>query len=193
MLNAVHLGPYRLPVRTYSLAAAANLPIMTTPRIRPPLVRGGDRRARGRPDSRALYRRGSGPNSKATSASGWREKRLNGGWKPGRSVKRGQLPLRLDPAGSSLAGAVPTAGRRCQRARFQKRRPIDLAPLSRPGGERRHFCRGIPTRLTRQQRRRELTSARPMLANVAPNATGYAGLLADADGVVVETLAGAGR
>ncbi len=38
----------------------------------------------------------------------------------GQSVKRGQLLLRPDPADLSLAGAVPTAGRRCRAGASQK-------------------------------------------------------------------------
>ncbi len=67
-------------------------------------------------------------------------------------------------------------------------------PLSRPRWRAAPSLPRNSTRLTRQQRRREPTSARPSAqANVAQNATGYAGLLADADGVVVETLAEPGQ
>ena len=109
----------------------------------------------------------------------------------GQSVKRDQLLLRPDPADLALQAQSQQRAVDAARARA-KRRPTIWPAIAA-------WWRAAPslprnsTRLTRQQRRREPTSARQAQANVAQNATGYAGLLADADGVVVETLAEPGQ
>ncbi|GKN54568.1 hypothetical protein NUBL17188_28400 [Klebsiella pneumoniae] len=79
-LNAVHLAVCLLPL---ALAGCGEPADHDDPRIRPPLVRVATVE-RAEAGSRAF----TGvvvARPKATSASGWREKCLNGGWKPGRA------------------------------------------------------------------------------------------------------------
>ncbi len=110
----------------------------------------------------------------------------------GQSVKRGQLLLRLDPADLALQGQSQQRAVDAARARAKKA-ANDLARyrgLVASGAISAAEFDQINA--TAEAARADLSAAQAQ-ANVAQNATGYAGLLADADGVVVETLAEPGQ
>ncbi len=136
-LNAVHLAVCLLPL---ALAGCGEPADHDDPRIRPPLVRVATVE-RAEAGSRAFT---GVIVARTQSDLGFRVagKVLERRVETGQSVKRGQLLLRLDPADLALPGAVPTAGRRCRAGASQKGGQRS-GPLSRPGGERRHLCRGI--------------------------------------------------
>ncbi|EOX0079508.1 efflux RND transporter periplasmic adaptor subunit [Klebsiella pneumoniae] len=167
-LNAVHLVVCLLPL---ALAGCGEPADHDDPRIRPPLVRVATVE-RAEAGSRAFT---GVVVARTQSDLGFRVagKVLERRVETGQSVKRGQLLLRLDPADLALQAQSQQRAVDAARARAKKA-ANDLARY-----------RGLAARA-------DLSAAQAQ-ANVAQNATGYAGLLADADGVVVETLAEPGQ
>ncbi|HEN3689438.1 efflux RND transporter periplasmic adaptor subunit [Klebsiella pneumoniae] len=167
-LNAVHLAVCLLPL---ALAGCGEPADHDDPRIRPPLVRVATVE-RAEAGSRAFT---GVVVARTQSDLGFRVagKVLERRVETGQSVKRGQLLLRLDPADLALQAQSQQRAVDAARARAKKA-ANDLARY-----------RGLAARA-------DLSAAQAQ-ANVAQNATGYAGLLADADGVVVETLAEPGQ
>ncbi|SYT23295.1 Co/Zn/Cd efflux system membrane fusion protein [Klebsiella pneumoniae] len=167
-LNAVHLAVCLLPL---ALAGCGEPADHDDPRIRPPLVRVATVE-RAEAGSRAFT---GVVVARTQSDLGFRVagKVLERRVETGQSVKRGQLLLRLDPADLALQAQSQQRAVDAARARAKKA-ANDLARY-----------RGLAARA-------DLSAAQAQ-ANVAQNATGYAGLLADADGVMVETLAEPGQ
>ena len=110
----------------------------------------------------------------------------------GQTVKRGQPLMRIDPTDLRLATraqeeAVASAKARARQTSQEESRYRDLVAtgaVSRSAYDK--------TKAAADSARAELNAAEAQAA-VARNETGYAVLLADADGVVVETLAEAGQ
>src|SRR5438874_8185501 len=110
----------------------------------------------------------------------------------GQTVKRGQPLMRIDPADLRLAlrahvEAVAAAKARMRQTSDDEARQRDLVAVgavSRSAYDR--------AKAAAEAARAELNAAEAR-ADVARNETGYAVLLADADGVVVETLAEPGQ
>src|SRR5436305_4555486 len=110
----------------------------------------------------------------------------------GQTVKRGQPLMRIDPTDLRLATraqeeAVAAAKARAHQTSADEARHRDLVSagaVSKSADDR--------SKAAAESARAERTAAEAQ-ADVARNATGYAVLLADADGVVVETLAEAGQ
>jgi RND family efflux transporter MFP subunit len=110
----------------------------------------------------------------------------------GQNVKRGQALMRIDPSDLRLAmraheEAVAAAKARARQTADEEARQRDLVAagaVSRSAYER--------AKAAAEAARAELNAAEAR-ADVARNETGYAVLLADADGVVVETLAEPGQ
>src|SRR5881628_2415137 len=110
----------------------------------------------------------------------------------GQTVKRGQPLMRIDPTDLRLATraqeeAVAAAKARARQTSQEESRYRDLVAtgaVSRSAYDK--------TKAAAESARAELNAAEAQ-ADVARNETGYAVLLADADGVVVETLAEAGQ
>src|SRR3989449_4948909 len=110
----------------------------------------------------------------------------------GQTVKRGQALMRIDPTDLRLAmraheEAVAAAKARMRQTSDDEARQRDLVAVgavSRSAYDK--------TKAAAESARAELNAAEAQ-ADVARNETGYAVLLADADGVVVETLAEAGQ
>src|SRR5881397_1127794 len=110
----------------------------------------------------------------------------------GQTVKRGQPLMRIDPTDLRLATraqeeAVAAARARARQTSQEESRYRDLVAtgaVSRSAYDK--------TKAAAESARAELNAAEAQ-ADVARNETGYAVLLADADGVVVETLAEAGQ
>ena len=111
----------------------------------------------------------------------------------GQTVKRGQPLMRIDPTDLRLA---MRAHRRSRRCRAGARAPDGggRGAIPRPRRHRRGLGFGLrpESRLPPSAARAELNAAKAQ-ADVARNETGYAVLVADADGVVVETLAEPGQ
>ncbi|RKE35036.1 RND family efflux transporter MFP subunit [Paraburkholderia sp. BL23I1N1] len=110
----------------------------------------------------------------------------------GQTVKRGQPLMRLDPIDLKLAAqarqeAVTAARARAQQTAQDEERYRDLRGT------------GAISASAYDQAKAAANAARAQLnaaeadADVARNATGYAGLMADGDGVVMETLAEPGQ
>lgn len=110
----------------------------------------------------------------------------------GQAVKRGQMLMRIDPTNLTLAvrahdEAVAAARARAQQTADDEARYRDLV------------AGGAVSASAYDKAKADAESARAQLnaaearADVARNETGYAALLADADGVVVETLAEPGQ
>ena len=110
----------------------------------------------------------------------------------GQTVKRGQALMRIDPTDLTLAmraheEAVAAAKARMRQTSDDEARQRDLVAVgavSRSAYDR--------AKAAAEAARAELNAAEAR-ADVARNETGYAVLLADADGVVVETLAEPGQ
>lgn len=152
-LNAVHLAVCLLPL---ALAGCGEPADHDDPRIRPPLVRVATVE-RAEAGSRAFT---GVVVARTQSDLGFRVagKVLERRVETGQSVKRGQLLLRLDPADLALQAQSQQRAVDAARARAKKA-ANDLARyrgLVASGARPRNS-----TRLTRQQRRREPTSARP--------------------------------
>lgn len=153
-LNAVHLAVCLLPL---ALAGCGEPADHDDPRIRPPLVRVATVE-RAEASSRAFT---GVVVARTQSDLGFRVagKVLERRVETGQSVKRGQLLLRTDPADLALQAQSQQRAVDAARARAKKA-ANDLARY-------RGWWRAAPslprnsTRLTRQQRRREPTSARP--------------------------------
>src|SRR3989442_14082749 len=110
----------------------------------------------------------------------------------GQTVKRGQPLMRIDPTDLRLATraqeeAVAAAKARAHQTSADEARHRDL--VSAGAVSRSAYDK---TKAAAESARAELNAAEAQ-ADVARNATSYAVLLADADGVVVETLAEAGQ
>ncbi len=186
-LNAVHLAVCLLPL---ALAGCGEPADHDDPRIRPPLVRVATVE-RAEAGSRAFT---GVVVARTQSDLGFRVagKVLERRVETGQSVKRGQLLLRLDPADLALQGQSQQRAVDAARARAKKA-ANDLARyrgLVASGAISAAEFDQINA--TAEAARADLSAAQAQ-ANVAQNATGYAGLLADADGVVVETLAEPGQ
>lgn len=153
-LNAVHLAVCLLPL---ALAGCGEPADHDDPRIRPPLVRVATVE-RAEASSRAFT---GVVVARTQSDLGFRVagKVLERRVETGQSVKRGQLLLRTDPADLALQAQSQQRAVDAARARA-KRRPTIWPAIAA-------WWRAAPslprnsTRLTRQQRRREPTSARP--------------------------------
>jgi len=110
----------------------------------------------------------------------------------GQTVKRGQPLMRLDPTDLRLATraheeAVAAATARARQTADDEARYRDLVSAGAVSASAYDRVKAAA-----ESSRAELNAARAQ-ADVASNETGYAVLLADADGVVVETLAEPGQ
>jgi RND family efflux transporter MFP subunit len=110
----------------------------------------------------------------------------------GQTVKRGQPLMRLDPIDLGLQAqaqeqAVAAAGARAKQTADDEARNRDLVAAGAISGSAYDRIKSMA-----DTARAELSAAQAQ-AKVARNATGYAVLLADADGVVVDTLAEPGQ
>lgn len=110
----------------------------------------------------------------------------------GQAVRSGQPLMRVDPTDLALAGrayedAVSAATARARQTADDEARYRGLVSA---GAVSRSAYDGMKT--AAESARAELSAAKAR-ADVARNATGYAELIADADGVVVETLAEPGQ
>jgi len=110
----------------------------------------------------------------------------------GQAVKRGQPLLRLDPVDLGLQAQAQQQAVAAARARAKQ-------TYDEAGRYRRLVATGAVSASAYDQIKAAADTARAELraaqaqANVAQNATGYAVLLADADGVVMDTLAEPGQ
>jgi RND family efflux transporter MFP subunit len=110
----------------------------------------------------------------------------------GQSVKRGQALMRIDPADLRLATraqeeAVVAASARAKQTSDDEARYRDLVSAGAVSASTYDKVKAVA-----ESARAELNAANAQ-ADVARNVTGYAVLLADADGVVMETLAEPGQ
>src|SRR5918995_6966811 len=110
----------------------------------------------------------------------------------GQSVKRGQALMRIDPSDLRLAArahdeAVAAATARARQTADDEARYRDLVPTGAVSASAYDKVKAAA-----ESARAELNAATAQ-ADVARNETGYAVLVADADGVVVETLAEPGQ
>jgi len=110
----------------------------------------------------------------------------------GQTVKRGQPLMRLDPIDLGLQAqaqvqAVAAAGARAKQTADDEARNRDLVAAGAISASAYDRIKSMA-----DTAKAELSAAQAQ-ANVARNATGYAILLADADGVVIETLAEPGQ
>lgn len=110
----------------------------------------------------------------------------------GQTVKRGQPLMRLDPIDLALQAhaqqqAVAAARARARQTADEERRNSHLVAVGAISASAYDRIKSLA-----DTARAELNAAQAQ-ANVARNTTGYAALLADADGVVVETLAEPGQ
>ena len=186
-LNAVHLAVCLLPL---ALAGCGEPAAHDDPRIRPPLVRVATVE-RAEAGSRAF----TGVVVALTQSDlGFRVagKVLERRVETGQSVKRGQLLLRLDPADLALQAQSQQRVVDAARARAKKA-ANDLARYRGLVASGAISAAEFDQINAAAEAARADLSAAQAQANVAQNATGYAGLLADADGVVVETLAEPGQ
>ncbi|HBT4808714.1 TPA: efflux RND transporter periplasmic adaptor subunit, partial [Klebsiella variicola subsp. variicola] len=186
-LNAVHLAVCLLPL---ALAGCGEPADHDDPRTRPPLVRVATVE-RAEACSRAFT---GVVVARTQSDLGFRVsgKILARLVETGQSVKRGQLLLRLDPADLTLQAqsqqrAVDAARARAKKATNDLARYRGLVASGAVSA-----AEFDQVNAAAEAARADLSAAQAQ-ANVAQNATGYAGLLADADGVVVETLAEPGQ
>ena len=186
-LNAVHLAVCLLPL---ALAGCGEPADHDAPRIRPPLVRVATVE-RAEAGSRAFT---GVIVARTQSDLGFRVagKVLARRVETGQSVKRGQLLLRLDPADLALQAQSQQRAVDAARARAKKA-TNDLARYRGLVASGAISAAEFDQINAAAEAARADLSAAQAQANVAQNATGYAGLLADADGVVVETLAEPGQ
>ena len=110
----------------------------------------------------------------------------------GQTVKRGQALMRIDPSDLRLATraheeAVAAATARARQTADDEARYRDLVPTGAVSASAYDKVKAAA-----ESARAELNAATAQ-ADVARNETGYAVLLSDADGVVVETLAEPGQ
>ena len=186
-LNAVHLAVCLLPL---ALAGCGEPADHDDPRTRPPLVRVATVE-RAEASSRAFT---GVVVARTQSDLGFRVsgKILARLVETGQSVKRGQLLLRLDPADLTLQAQSQQRAVDAARARAKKA-TNDLARYRGLVASGAVSAAEFDQINAAAEAARADLSAAQAQANVAQNATGYAGLLADADGVVVETLAEPGQ
>ncbi|ENQ2656708.1 efflux RND transporter permease subunit [Klebsiella pneumoniae] len=186
-LNAVHLAVCLLPL---ALAGCGEPADHDDPRIRPPLVRVATVE-RAEVGSRAFT---GVVVARTQSDLGFRVagKVLERRVETGQSVKRGQLLQRLDPADLALQAQSQQRAVDAARARAKKA-ANDLARYRGLVASGAISAAEFDQINAAAEAARADLSAAQAQANVAQNATGYAGLLADADGVVVETLAEPGQ
>ncbi|CCI76922.1 unnamed protein product [Klebsiella pneumoniae subsp. rhinoscleromatis SB3432] len=186
-LNAVHLAVCLLLL---ALAGCGEPADNDDPRIRPPLVRVATVE-RAEVGSRAFT---GVVVARTQSDLGFRVagKVLERRVETGQSVKRGQLLLRLDPADLALQAQSQQRAVDAARARAKKA-ANDLARYRGLVASGAISAAEFDQINAAAEAARADLSAAQAQANVAQNATGYAGLLADADGVVVETLAEPGQ
>ena len=186
-LNAVHLAVCLLPL---ALAGCGEPADHDDPRIRPPLVRVATVE-RAEAGSRAFT---GVVVARTQSDLGFRVagKVLERRVETGQSVKRGQLLLRLDPADLALQAQSQQRAVDAARARAKKA-ANDLARYRGLVASGAVSAAEFDQINAAAEAARADLSAAQAQANVAQNATGYAGLLAAADGVVVETLAEPGQ
>src|SRR6187551_2734200 len=110
----------------------------------------------------------------------------------GQTVKRGQALMRIDPSDLRLATraheeAVAAATARARQTADDEARYRDLVPTGAVSASAYDNVKAAA-----ESARAELNAATAQ-ADVARNETGYAVLVSDADGVVVETLAEPGQ
>lgn len=172
------------------LAACSDASSSTDPRTQPPLVRVGAVAATGQAE-----RSFSGiVAARVQSDQGFRvpgkiiERLVNNG----QTVKRGQPLMRIDPTDLRLATrahdeAVAAATARAHQTAEDEARYRDLVAAGAVSASAYDKIKAAA-----ESARAELNAARAQ-ADVARNEAGYAVLLADADGVVVETLAEPGQ
>jgi RND family efflux transporter MFP subunit len=184
-LTSARLAVCLLP---FALVACGDISASDDPRTRPPLVRSAsvERANRSR-----LYGRGGGKNAKRL---GFRVqgKILERLVDTGQTVKQGQPLLRLDPVDLKLQAqaqqrAVDAAQARARKATSDEARYRGLVASGAVSAAEYDQIKAAA-----DTARADLSAARAQ-ANVAQNATGYAVLLADSDGVVMETLAEPGQ
>ncbi|MGX5098947.1 efflux RND transporter periplasmic adaptor subunit [Enterobacter cloacae] len=186
-LNSARLAVCLLP---FALAACGDISASNDPRTQPPLVRSASvELASG--SARAF----SGVVVARTQSDlGFRVqgKILERLVDTGQSVKQGQPLLRLDPVDLKLQAqaqqrTVDAAQARARKASSDEARYRGLVATGAVSASEYDQIKAAA-----DTARAELSAARAQ-ANVAQNATGYAALLADSDGVVMETLAEPGQ
>ncbi|MGX5026369.1 efflux RND transporter periplasmic adaptor subunit [Enterobacter asburiae] len=186
-LNSARLAVCLLP---FALAACGDISASNDPRTQPPLVRSASvELASG--SARAF----SGVVVARTQSDlGFRVqgKILERLVDTGQSVKQGQPLLRLDPIDLKLQAqaqqrTVDAAQARARKASSDEARYRGLVATGAVSASEYDQIKAVA-----DTARAELSAARAQ-ANVAQNATGYAALLADSDGVVMETLAEPGQ
>ncbi|POP41260.1 efflux RND transporter periplasmic adaptor subunit [Superficieibacter electus] len=110
----------------------------------------------------------------------------------GQTVKRGQPLMRLDPVDLKLQEQAQQRAVDAARARARKAANDDARYRSLVATGAVSVAQYDQIKAAADTAKAELSSAQAQ-ANVAKNATGYAVLLADADGVVMETFAEPGQ
>ncbi|EMW0520214.1 efflux RND transporter periplasmic adaptor subunit [Klebsiella pneumoniae] len=183
-LNAVHLAVCLLPL---ALAGCGEPADHDDPRIRPPLVRVATVE-RAEAGSRAFT---GVVVARTQSDLGFRVagKVLERRVETGQSVKRGQLLLRLDPADLALQAQSQQRAVDAARARAKKA-ANDLARYRGLVASGAISAAEFDQINAAAEAARADLSAAQAQANVAQNATGYAGLLADADGALANAPLG---
>ena len=110
----------------------------------------------------------------------------------GQSVKRGQPLMRLDPADLKLQAVAQQQAVDAARARARKAISDEARYRGLVGAGAVSASEYDQIKAAADSSKADLSAAQAQ-ANVAQNATGYAVLLADSDGVVMETLAEPGQ
>jgi RND family efflux transporter MFP subunit len=110
----------------------------------------------------------------------------------GQTVKRGQPLMRIDPADLRLAMRAREEAVIAARARARQTADDEVRYRNLVSTRAVSASEYDQARAAADSARAELNAAEAQ-ANVARNETGYAGLFADADGVVLETLAEPGQ
>ncbi|HGN0599495.1 TPA: efflux RND transporter periplasmic adaptor subunit [Pseudomonas aeruginosa] len=110
----------------------------------------------------------------------------------GQSVKRGQVLLRLDPVDLNLAARAQREAVAAARARAKQASEDEARYRTLRGTGAVSASAYAQYKAAADTARAQLSAAEAQ-AEVAANATGYAELLADADGIVMETLVEPGQ
>jgi biotin carboxyl carrier protein len=110
----------------------------------------------------------------------------------GQTVKRGQPLMRLDPADLKLQAVAQQQAVDAARARARKAISDEARYRGLVGAGAVSASEYDQIKAAADSAKADLSAAQAQ-ANVAQNATGYAVLLADSDGVVMETLAEPGQ
>ena len=186
-LTSARLAICLLP---FALAACGDISASDDPRTRPPLVRSASVE-RANPAARTFT---GVVVARTQSDLGFRVqgKILERLVDTGQTVKQGQPLLRLDPVDLKLQAqaqqrAVDAAQARARKATSDEARYRGLVASGAVSAAEYDQIKAAA-----DTARADLSAARAQ-ANVAQNATGYAVLLADSDGVVMETLAEPGQ